>query len=469
MEQVSEGPGMDSLSDAPHAPRSGQPNAAAGVQYALFIVIYLLLGGKTHAAPVLFDPANYASLAKGDSEETITPDTQITLGNWQRYKRFLPFGVQVLYSGRHRWRVGSSPDFAITVGPTIYYAWPRQYLEDTEKYGNQTRLIKTEAGGYTIANYIAGLPFPILAEPNLADKAIYNMRYAPNPTVFGWPYTAFVVDRFLNARITSEGALKFYRLSHLSTPGLPINPDYGKGYLNSQRVDVTAPEDVKYVVQLTLLPDDPTKLSEKYFYIPQLRRSYRSSTAGRCSYQNGNSDSTTREYSFDVANGGATLLGEAKILAFEHASGDPAVLYSPDGIQVKSSVPGWPKPALGRWELRNVYVIDSVPLLENPARKCFSHTVLYIDKDNWLLVGFEDYDADGNLWKEYINMFMEITDPPQGGNFMILHHQTILNLKENHATVVAVTSAPKLNDDVAAEDRNAAESALPGSIMSINK
>jgi hypothetical protein len=84
-------------------------------------------------------------------------------------------------------------------------------------------------------------------------------------------------------------------------------------------------------------------------------------------------------------------------------------------------------------------------------------------------VGFEDYDADGNLWKEYINMFMEITDPPQGGNFMILHHQTILNLKENHATVVAVTSAPKLNDDVAAEDRNAAESALPGSIMSINK
>jgi hypothetical protein len=56
-----------------------------------------------------------------------------------------------------------------------------------------------------------------------------------------------------------------------------------------------------------------------------------------------------------------------------------------------------------------------------------------------------------------------------GGNFMILHHQTTLNLKENHPTVVTMTSAPKLDNDVPAEYRNAADSALPGSIVSINK
>jgi hypothetical protein len=136
---------------------------------------------------------------------------------------------------------------------------------------------------------------------------------------------------------------------------------------------------------------------------------------------------------------------------------------------VKSYVPGWPKPVLGRWELRDVYVIDSVFVPDNPGRKCFSHTVLYIDKDNWQLVCLEDYDAEGKLWKENMYMYMEVPNPALKGNFMILHHQTVLNLKENHATVAIATSAPKLDDDVPGEYRNAPDAALPGSIMSINK
>ena len=445
--------------------------AAVGFACALLIGLQVLFAELSHAAvaPVLFDPANYASFANSDSAETIRPGTQITLQNWQRYKNYLPFGIQVLYSSQYRWHVDSSPEFTITVGPTVDYTWPRQYLEDTEKYGNQTRLIRLDSGGNTIENYIAGLPFPIPAEPHLADKVIYNARYGPNPTVLWWPWTAFMVDRFLNIRITSEGHAQFYRLSHLSTPSLPINPDYGKGYLKSQRSDITAPEDIKYAVDLILQPDDPTKLSERYIYVPQLRRSYRYSTAARCTYQNNSSDTTTREFSFDTANVKNTLLGEGKILALEHATADPAVLYSLGGIHVKSSVPGWTKPALGQWEVRNVYVIESVFLRDNPARKCLSHTVLYIDKDNWLPIGFEDYDADGNLWKDYIFTYMEVENRAQGGNFMILHHQTVLNLKETHASVVTVASVPKLDNDVPAEHRNAANSALPSSIMSVNR
>ncbi|HLI63008.1 MAG TPA: DUF1329 domain-containing protein [Terriglobales bacterium] len=469
MEQVSEGPGMDCVRDAADAHHPDRLGAASGVSCALFLIICLLLGGKAQGAPVLFDPANYANLAASDSAETIKPGTQITLGNWQRYKRFMPVGIQVLYSGRHFLHVDSSSDFTITVGPTIRYTWPRRYWEDTEKYGNQTRLLRLDSGGYTIKNYIAGLPFPIAHQPNLADKAMYNARYAPNPAVLWWPWTAFMLDRFLNLRIISEGSLEVYRLSHLSAPGLPINPDYGKGYLNSLRADVSAPENVKYSVQLTLRPDDPTRVSEQYLYLPQLRRSYRYSTGGRCTYQNGSSDSTTRDFSFEPANGRNTLLGEARILAFEHAAGAPAVLYSLEGIHVKSYVPGWPKPVLGRWELRDVYVIDSVFVPDNPGRKCFSHTVLYIDKDNWQLVCLEDYDAEGKLWKENMYMYMEVPNPALKGNFMILHHQTVLNLKENHATVAIATSAPKLDDDVPGEYRNAPDAALPGSIMSINK
>jgi hypothetical protein len=92
-----------------------------------FYLCVSALCGKPHAAPVLFDRANYASLAKSDSAATIEPGTQITLGNWQRYRRFLPFGIQILYGGRNFWHVGSSAEFTITVGPTIDYTWPRQY------------------------------------------------------------------------------------------------------------------------------------------------------------------------------------------------------------------------------------------------------------------------------------------------------------------------------------------------------
>jgi hypothetical protein len=455
------------MTDATQCPEF---SAAVTLRRALFalLVVGLFFGGEARAAPVAFDPANYSALISSGSSENIEPGTQITLQNWQHYKRYLPFGIQVLYSGQYLWHVGSTPDFTITVGPTIDYTWPRRYLEDTEKYGDQTRLEKLASGGYTIAHYVAGLPFPVPTAPNLAEKVGYNLRYGPNPAVFQWPWTAMTIDRFLNVRTTSEGNFEFYRLSHLSTVGVPINPDYGKGYLNSQRSDVTAPEDIRYFVQLTIQPDDPTAMSEQYFYVPQLRRSLRNTTSGRCAYQYG-VDNSIRDFSFDAANAKVTLLGEAEILALEHTTGDPAVVYGVNGIHVKSSLPGWPNPALGRWELRNVYVIDFAPLPDNPARKCFSHTVIYVDKDNWLGVLGEDYDADGKLWKEGFGATMEVADKAQGGDYMIGHHGVVLNLKENHVTVVTLAAPFKLDDDVPAEYRNAADSALPSSIMSINK
>jgi hypothetical protein len=468
MEQVSEREGIESVSNLDDVPHSPWRNVAAEFRYAIFLVIYLLLSGNAYAAPVLFDPANYASLAKSDSEETIKPGTQITLENWKQYKRFFPLGIQVLYSNQHIWHVGSTPDFTITVGPTIHYRWPRKDLEDTEKYGTQTRLLKTNAGTYGIKNYVSGLPFPIHAEPNLAYKVSYNLRYGPFPTVLWFPWTEFIVDRFLNVRITSEGHAEFYRLSHLSTPGLPTNPDYGKGYLLSTRSDVTAPEDVKYTSALTLQRDDPTALSEQYFYIPQIRRTLRYSTAGRCNYQF-ESDTSTRDFSYDLANVRANLLGEARILALMHLTEDPAVLYGLNGIHVKSSAPGWPKPDLGRWELRDVYVIEHQFLPDHPARKCFGRSVMYIDKENWQLLALEDYDTDGKLWKELLNLYMEVPENTKGGDYMIGHHTITLNFRENHASVITLAAPLKLDDEVPGEYRNAADSALPGSIMSINK
>jgi hypothetical protein len=84
---------------------------------------------------VTYDVANYQALADADSPETIPPGTRITLQNWQQYKKFMPIWVQAAFSGAYKWHVGTDPAYTVVVGPTNHYPLPKQFVEDTEKYG----------------------------------------------------------------------------------------------------------------------------------------------------------------------------------------------------------------------------------------------------------------------------------------------------------------------------------------------
>ncbi len=64
---------------------------------------------------------------------------------------------------------------------------------------------------------------------------------------------------------------------------------------------------------------------------------------------------------------------------------------------------------------------------------------------------------------------MEISYTPQHGDYMLVHHQEILNFKETHITLATVTEPPKIDADVPAEYRGAADAALPGALNSVNK
>jgi hypothetical protein len=66
-----------------------------------------------------------------------------------------------------------------------------------------------------------------------------------------------------------------WRLSHRSDEGLPINPVYGQGLMQSSRFFIGTPEQGKYTTQLSLLPDDLEKVQEIYVFVPALRRSVR--------------------------------------------------------------------------------------------------------------------------------------------------------------------------------------------------
>ena len=124
---------------------------------------------------------------------------------------------------------------------------------------------------------------------------------------------------------------------------MPINPDYGKGYLQTARYFVLSPEQTRYTTQLAQQPDDPLKVQEIYVFLPSLRRSLRLSSAARCSpilgtdwVQDDNSDGMA----FQIPNFNVRFVGQKKLLFIVHAN-DPG-MYDNQNYLLKSSVPAFP-------------------------------------------------------------------------------------------------------------------------------
>ena len=87
-------------------------------------------------------------------------------------------------------------------------------------------------------------------------------------------------------------------------------------------------------------------------------------------------------------------LGEKKILAFEHAN--PAAFDSPEGparldpayyYPATVGIVPFPKPAMGKWELRDSYVISLRRLPSAAQGYCYSWRVMYVDKENYFGAG----------------------------------------------------------------------------------
>jgi hypothetical protein len=98
-------------------------------------------------------------------------------------------------------------------------------------------------------------------------------------------------------------------------------------------------------------------------------------------------------------------LGEKKILALEHAT--PASFHSPgtathlderyffNGAQ---GITPFPKPAMGKWELRDSYVIPMKRRPQFAKGYCYAERVLYVDKENYFGAGELDlYEKTGGV------------------------------------------------------------------------
>jgi hypothetical protein len=74
--------------------------------------------------------------------------------NWQQYGQFMPVGMIALFEGENFWRMPG--DIEIDVGSTINHPLPSSFVEVTEKYSGQTKVVHHPDGRMDLANYVAG-------------------------------------------------------------------------------------------------------------------------------------------------------------------------------------------------------------------------------------------------------------------------------------------------------------------------
>ncbi len=307
-------------------------------------------------------------------------------------------------------------DLRVEVGPTVSIPLPQEYLDDTARYSSRVRLVRAATGGYVPTGYVAGLPFrrPLVGDPALSGQRIFwDCYYRYQPRVQGAPSFTYTLDTSGNMTQTSEVKNVLSRLAFLSDLDFPKTVADAGGYYFVKYEEQIAPEQGKYSTILELIPADPTKLDELYEYVPTLRRSLRLSQAARCAPVFGS------DYLIDDENDGPPglpqlyqidYLGDKKILALEHAnragfdgSGGPIQLNSEYYYPGSFGVVPFPRPTLGRWELRDTYVI-SLRRLPNCAKGyCYSRRVMYVDKETYFGAGELDlYGPEGTLFKSQL-------------------------------------------------------------------
>ncbi|HEY2104914.1 MAG TPA: DUF1329 domain-containing protein [Candidatus Binataceae bacterium] len=415
-----------------------------------------------------FNRAAYDTIASAASNETVPDGTRITAQNWPEYQKFLSLAMRAFFSGQYFWH--AERDFYIETGPTRPLPAPLEYRQDTEKYSQAVKLVPVGEGAYTVTGYVAGQPFPNVVEPNKAEKILYNAYYQYAPAALWNTWGGYEIDKYLNIS-PAISQIVYFNLAHNSDPGFPRTNPTGHGYFYSEWIQQLLPEQSKYQTTLILLPDDPSRGQELYVFLPSLRRSLRLSASARCAPIAGtdwanddNKDGMNRIPTQFTAD----LIGEKKILSLVHEDG---VLRSdPKNFYTGHSAP-FHRAATGKWELRDVWVIDEVPRPSMVNGYCYSHDVFYIDKELYAVLQNEYYDRSGKLWK--IQITNRTQDPVEGFKQDRItipagdEPNWIYDVQNSHVSYSYPQGYTKVDKNVPAQLRDVSIYALPSGLTQI--
>jgi len=135
---------------------------------------------------------------------------------------------------------------------------------------------------------------------------------------------------------------------------------------------------------------------------------------------------------------------------------------------LRSSIPGWPRTKVAPLEVRDQYVIDMRPVPEMAGSYCYSHRVMYIDKEIHYVSGVDMYDKNGLLWKYWYKGANYKPVGSHGGAFMGGWNQWshAYDLQNDHCSI-NWNSRGSINQDVPVQFRNPALYALPSGLSQI--
>ncbi len=385
----------------------------------------------------------YGAFAQGSNSTPanqvagITPTeavgTTVTAHNWQRYRDYMPDGMIALFEGKYFWKMPS--DVEMEIGPTVINPLPKPYLEATEKFAGQVRLVELPNGGLTLSSYQGGIPFPNPAEPHRGWKVLADLwfRYLPHLTV---NTNGVVCTMDSSNSVSCIAGEKVYRqLAFNTDPGVPSEIPGTEGKYFTQHEMVKEPEQERYTTVLTTSYKDLTRQEEVYVFIPSLRRYQPMSPNARCSADSGTDETPDdRRYGFNtnLTRINAEFVGEKKILSlvdYTMPSGRfPANYYMPLG---------WPMRNWGKWQLRDVYVV-SVTKPGGGAGQCLGKKVVYIDKASFAPLWEELYDQKLEPWR-FVGIFPRTMNVPNLGPQLTSNSMVygFWDVKYSHATVFA--------------------------------
>jgi len=372
-------------------------------------------------------------VASAGSDAASAVGATITMQNWREYQNYMPDGMAALFAGKYFWKMPA--DVAMQVGPTVIHPLPKNYVEATEKYASQVKLVALPNGGLTLDGYSGGVPFPHPAEPHQGWKILANLwfRYLPHLTV---NTNGVVCTMDSGNSVSCKAGIKVYRqLAFNTDPGVPRDVPGAEGKYFTQHEMVKEPEQERYTTVLTISYADLTRQEDVYVFIPSLRRYQPMSPMARCSADLGTDETPDdRRYGFNsnLTRLKADVIGEKKILALMD-------YQMPAGrFPANYDMPlGWPMQTWGKWQLRDVYVV-SVTKLDGGGGHCLGKRVIYVDQATYAPLWEDLYDVSMQPWR-FVGIFPRTLDVPGIGpqdtsNSMVYG---FWDVKYSHATIFA--------------------------------
>jgi len=331
---------------------------------------------------------------------SIPVGTTITIHNWRRYQEYMPFGMAGLFAGTYFWKM--PPDVEIVVGPTIRESLPSGYVEATTKYSDRVRIIHLPDGRYDIQNYTGGEPFPNPRGPDKGYKVLANLWFAYMPHLLAGTSS----NPLKMCAQSGRGYINCVQLSYVyrqtaynTDPAVHDDDAANSRVWYTEWSSIEEPEELKYTARLVLYFKDGRHPQEVFTFVPSLRRWLRGSLASRCGTIPG-TDFVQDDYKRVCFNGGiglfsAEFLRRAQILAL---TGDYAGVAGafPENYYMPL---GWPKPAWGRWQIRDVDVIDVRRIPSQRAGYCYGKRIIYADSETHYALWEDAYDTNMRLWK----------------------------------------------------------------------